>query len=73
MFACVLSFKQIRKSLTCQLWKGFSDTFRPPKILAYGMLIMMTLGSLHTRMQIMRGVELNKKVQMVPVTSLEGA
>ena len=53
--------------------KEFFDIFRPPKILAYGMLIMMTLGSLHTRMPIMRGVELNEKVQVMSVIFLEGA
>ena len=68
MFACVHGFKQIQKSLTWLQLKGFFDTFRPPKILAYGMLIMRSLGSLHTRMQIMRGVELNEKVQVVLVT-----
>ena len=73
VFTCVHYFKQIWKSRTWLLLKGFSDTFHPLKILAYGMLIMMTLGSLHTRMQIMQGVELNKKVQVVSVTFLEGA
>ena len=66
-------FKQIRKSLTWLQFKGFFDTFCPPKILAYGMLIMMILGSLHTRMQTMRGVGLNERVLVVPVIFLEGA
>ena len=73
VFACVLVFKQIRKSLICLLWKGFFDISCPPKNLVYGLLITMTLGSLHTRMQIMRVVGLNERVLVVLVTFLEGA